>query len=134
MSPISAASCMATAMTEPAITKAVAPGVHLLIDFWGARHLTDAGLIEAAMREAAEACGATVLNVMLHCFGEEAGITGVAMLAESHISIHTWPETDYAALDIFVCGNCDATLALDVLRRYFQPEEERTTPYLRGER
>ncbi len=129
MSPISAASCLA-----PVMTKAVAPGVHLLIDFWGARHLTDAGLIEAAMREAADACGATVLNVMLHSFGEGAGITGVAMLAESHISIHTWPETDYAALDVFVCGNCDASLALAVLRRHFQPEQERATSCLRGER
>lgn len=129
MSPISAASCLV-----PAVNNAVAPGVHLLIDFWGARHLTDAARIEAAMREAADACGATILNVMLHSFGEGAGITGVAMLAESHISIHTWPETDYAALDVFVCGNCDATLALDVLRRHFQPAQERTTPYLRGER
>lgn len=128
MSPTSAASCL-----EPAVTKAVAPGMHLLIDFWGARHLTDAGRIETAMREAAEACGATVLNVMLHSFGEGSGITGVAMLAESHISIHTWPETDYAALDVFVCGGCDATLALDVLRRHFQPVRERATPHLRGE-
>lgn len=127
MSLISAASCLAPAMTE-----VVPPGLHLLIDFRGARHYRDAARIETAMREAAEACGATVLKVMLHGFGDDAGITGVALLAESHISIHTWPELDYMALDVFVCGGCDPYLALDVLRRHFEPAGETVTAQTRG--
>jgi S-adenosylmethionine decarboxylase len=98
------------------------PSKHIILDVWGAQHLTDAAHIEHAMREAAAVCGATVLQVMLHQFGEEGGITGVAMLAESHISIHTWPETSYAALDIFMCGTCDAELAIPTFTAAFTPE------------
>lgn len=127
MSLISVDSSLAGRMTE-----VVPPGLHLLIDFWGARHAKDAGAIEAAMRDAARACGATVLNVMLHSFGEDSGVTGVAMLAESHISIHTWPELDYVALDVFVCGACDPYLALDTLREHFAPVREEVSARRRG--
>ncbi len=112
----------------------VAPGLHLLVDFWGASHVQDQALIERAMREAAEACGATVLSVALHAFGDDAGITGVAILAESHISIHTWPELDYIALDIFMCGSCDPHKAVSVLQRYFQPGEIRVSEHARGKK
>ena len=84
------------------MTAYATPGLHLLIDFWGASHLQNSELIEQTMRDAAAACGATVLDVKLHSFGTDAGITGVAILAESHISIHTWPETGYIALDVFM--------------------------------
>ena len=109
-----------------------APGLHLLVDFWECRGLRDAEGIERVLREAATACGATVLNVMLHNFGEGGGITGVALLAESHISIHTWPETDYAALDIFMCGRCDPRAALPVLEAWFAPGSTRITEHRRG--
>lgn len=118
-------------MTEPTLS-IVPPGQHLLIDFWGARHLTDLSRIESALREAADACGATVLKLMLHGFGEGAGITGVAILAESHISIHTWPELDYAALDIFMCGACDPQKALPCLRAQFEPSRESIICHGRG--
>lgn len=109
-----------------------APGVHVLLDFYGARHLTDASYIESALREAAKTCGATVLHVNLHCFGEVGGITGVALLAESHISIHTWPETGYIALDIFMCGTCDARQAIEPLTARFQPSGVTVKELLRG--
>jgi S-adenosylmethionine decarboxylase len=108
------------------------PGLHLLIDFWECRHLGDTAEIEQALREAATACGATVLSVELHGFGEGAGLTGVALLAESHISIHTWPETGYAALDIFMCGRCDPHQAVPVLEHWFQPGRKRVGAYQRG--
>ncbi len=111
----------------------VAPGLHLLIDFWGAKELTNQPLIERTLRKAAEDCGATVLNVMLHSFGENAGITGVAILAESHISIHTWPETGYAAIDIFMCGSCDPHKAILALKETFLPEKEKITDFKRGD-
>jgi S-adenosylmethionine decarboxylase len=90
-------------MTE--ITQTFRPaGTHLLLDFWGAKELADQKGIDEALREAAQACGATLIETKLHQFGDRGGVTGVALLAESHISIHTWPESGYAALDIFVCG------------------------------
>jgi S-adenosylmethionine decarboxylase len=118
--------------SERPVTETVMPGVHLLIDFWGMRHLGDVAHIETTMRAAAAACGATVLKVMLHSFGETGGVTGVALLAESHISIHTWPELDYAALDVFVCGGCEAEQALGVLRREFAPAREQVISRQRG--
>jgi S-adenosylmethionine decarboxylase len=111
-----------------------APGKHLLIDFWGAVGLQDADLIEQSMRSAAEACGATVLQVNLHEFGLGCGITGAAILAESHITIHTWPEIEYAALDVFMCGNCDSSKAIEPLKRFFKPVEMRVDEVKRGQR
>ena len=67
-------------------------GIHLLLEFWGAKHLDDLRSIEAALRHAAEQAGATIIDVRMHEFSSSGGVTGVAMLAESHISIHTWPE------------------------------------------
>jgi S-adenosylmethionine decarboxylase len=114
------------------MTAPFAPGIHLLIDFWGARHLGETEYIGHALNQAALACGATVLAIHLHSFGENAGVTGVAMLAESHISIHTWPEIDYVALDVFMCGNSNPHLALPVLREFFQPKEMSVTETARG--
>jgi S-adenosylmethionine decarboxylase len=79
-------------------------GRHLIAELYGCAGLDDAGLIECALIDAAAAVRATVLEVRLHSFGAGHGVTGVALLAESHISIHTWPERDYAAIDIFLCG------------------------------
>ncbi|WP_413992172.1 adenosylmethionine decarboxylase [Labrys okinawensis] len=109
------------------------PGLHLLIDFWECRMPDNPTEIEVALREAAVACGATVLTVELHHFGESGGITGVALLAESHISIHTWPETGYIALDIFMCGRCDPQLAVPVLQRRFRPGRVKVGAHQRGQ-
>lgn len=73
------------------------------------------------LTEAATAAQATLLDIHLHDFGARAGFTGVALLAESHISIHTWPEYDHAAIDIFMCGDADPYLSLKVLENYFTP-------------
>lgn len=63
--------------------------------------------------DGAKKSGATVLSDHFHHFGEGYGITGVIVLAESHISIHTWPEKNYAAIDVFMCGTCDPEVAVD---------------------
>lgn len=114
------------------MTEIMPPGNHLLIDFFEAKNLTDLEVIRDAMMKASDICGATVLDVKLHHFGEGHGVTGVAVLAESHMSIHTWPELNYAALDVFMCGACDPTLALPLLRKVFQPERENVIVVQRG--
>jgi S-adenosylmethionine decarboxylase len=107
-------------------------GSHYLVDFWGASNLSEIDVVEATLREAAEACGATVLHVHVHEFASNGGISGVAVLAESHISVHTWPELDFAAFDIFMCGNCEPEHALPVLRRAFRPLRESIGEQKRG--
>jgi S-adenosylmethionine decarboxylase len=96
-------------------------GMHLLADLWGASRLNDPAYIDAALREAAEAAGATILHSHFHHFSPNGGVSGVVVLAESHISIHTWPERDFAAVDIFMCGACDPYRAMPVLERAFAP-------------
>ena len=96
-------------------------GTHLLIDIWGASRLDDPEHIDTKLREAAIATGATILHSHFHHFSPNGGVSGVVVLAESHISIHTWPERDFAALDIFVCGACDPHLAIPVIREAFAP-------------
>jgi S-adenosylmethionine decarboxylase len=107
-------------------------GGHLLLDLWGARNLTDPEAIDSALREAALAAGATILHTHLHQFGEGGGVSGVLVLAESHISIHTWPERDFAAIDIFMCGACDPHRSVPLLQRAFQPDDMQLSEYRRG--
>ena len=107
-------------------------GTHMLLDLWGARHLDDADRIERAMRRAVDAAGATLLHIHLHRFGDGAGVSGVAVLAESHISVHTWPERGFAAFDIFMCGGSRPELAAEALRSALAPERSQTTVERRG--
>ena len=107
-------------------------GTHVLADFWGATNLDDAERMERALREAALACGATILHVHVHEFATNGGVSGVAVLAESHISVHTWPEREYAAFDVFMCGACDPLLALPVLREAFRPDRVTVGEQKRG--
>jgi S-adenosylmethionine decarboxylase len=96
-------------------------GTHLLVDLWGATNLCDPDLIDRALREATEAAGATILHSHFHHFSPNGGVSGVLVLAESHISIHTWPERDFAAIDIFMCGACDPHMSIPVLKETFKP-------------
>jgi len=107
-------------------------GTHLLLDLQGAHNLDDLKIVEKAMRDAVAASGATLLNIDLHHFTPNGGISGVAVLAESHLSIHTWPERDYAAVDIFMCGNCDPYKAIPALKRAFNPSSVILGEYKRG--
>ena len=107
-------------------------GTHLLLDLWGARNLTDVEAVEVILREAVDAAGATLLRIHRHRFDGSGGVTGVAILAESHMSIHTWPETGYVAIDLFVCGSCDAYRAIPVLKRGFEPTRLQVSEHKRG--
>jgi S-adenosylmethionine decarboxylase len=107
-------------------------GTHLLVDLWDASHLDDIERIENAMRECVEVCGATLLHIHLHHFSPSGGVSGVAVLAESHISVHTWPERDYAAFDVFMCGDAQPENAVAVLKRAFHPRRINVCEELRG--
>ena len=97
-------------------------GSHLIIDLWDAEGLDDKDRIEQAMKDAVEAAGATLLHIHLHTFTPNGGISGVAVLAESHISVHTWPERGYAAFDVFMCGSAEPRKAVAVLEQAFTPK------------
>ena len=107
-------------------------GAHLIVDIWGVDQLDDLELMERAMREAVEAAKATLLHIHLHHFTPNGGISGVAVLAESHISVHTWPERQFAAFDIFMCGDAKPELAVEVLRTHFHPGQFQVQELLRG--
>ena len=107
-------------------------GTHLIVDLWHASNLDDLPVVEQALRDAADRAGATLLNVDLHHFSPNGGISGVAVLAESHISIHTWPEISYAAVDVFMCGNAQPHRAIEVLKSVFLPGMVTLAEHKRG--
>jgi len=107
-------------------------GIHLLVELWEADHLDDLPRVDAMLRDAVRACRATLLNLHLHRFSPNGGISGVAVLAESHISIHTWPERNYAAVDIFMCGDADPYKAIPVMRRALTSDRVQICEQKRG--
>jgi S-adenosylmethionine decarboxylase len=98
-------------------------GTHLIADLYGASALDDIRTIRRCLVRCVEEAGATLLHLHLHPFDVHGGISGVAVLAESHISIHTWPEHRYAAVDAFMCGRACPQACLEVLRETFVPEQ-----------
>lgn len=98
-------------------------GTHVLADLGGiaAEKLCSCESLDALLRAAAEAANARVLHSHFHGFGDGQGVTGVVLLAESHISIHTWPECGFAAADIFMCGDAQPELALAIMETALQP-------------
>lgn len=100
-------------------------GRHLIADFQccAPAVLADPAIIEQAMLAAARAAQAHVLQQHFHHFGPGQGVTGMLLLRESHISIHTWPEHGYAAIDLFMCGAANADAALAVLQQVLQPAQ-----------
>jgi S-adenosylmethionine decarboxylase len=106
-------------------------GVHLIVDLYEAERLDDIDHIDATLRRCVAAAGATMLHIHLHHF-QPNGVSGVAVLAESHISIHTWPEANYAAVDIFMCGKADPDACIPVLREAFGAKHVGVSELLRG--
>lgn len=107
-------------------------GTHLIVDLWEAKHWNDAPRIEATLREAALAAKATVFHGHFHVFTPQGGVTGVLLLAESHISIHTWPEHSFAAIDLFMCAGCDPQDGIVAIQRGFVPQRITVTSLRRG--
>ena len=108
-------------------------GTHLIIDLYDAQQLDDQAHIERSMRACIEASGATLLHIHLHPF-EPTGVSGVAVLAESHISVHTWPEAGFAAFDVFMCGDTEPEKCIDILADAFKANKVEVTNLKRGDK
>ncbi len=109
-------------------------GRHLILEMWDCDRevLNNAKKIKEILRRAAEKAKATVIRVFCHEFSP-TGVTGVALLAESHLSVHTWPEEGYAAADIFTCGQfTDPQLAARYLLSGFKAKNSTTFELKRG--
>lgn len=109
-------------------------GRHVAIDTWGVDFelLNNAELLQHHMVEAAEACGATVLSVQSKQFDPQ-GATVLVLLSESHLSIHTYPERGFAALDCYTCGDTvDPEVAIEYLVKVLQPEKVYARKIIRG--
>ena len=107
-------------------------GTHLILDFWEASRLDDLELMGETLKKSVIAAKATLLHLHLHHFTPNSGISGVAVLAESHISVHTWPERHYAAFDVFMCGDARPEKTINVLKKAFKPQKVTVTEHLRG--
>ena len=110
-------------------------GQHGLLDLYGiSKQLAcDEELIAKHLQMAASLAKATVLQSHFHSFGKHKGITGMLMLSESHISIHTWPEHQFAAVDIFMCGDHQINQAIEYLKMVFTPKSFQWRLYERGD-
>jgi S-adenosylmethionine decarboxylase len=97
-------------------------GRHIILEMWGCQNLNSVETAELALREMVTALDVQLLDLKVYPFSP-VGVTGIAIVSESHLVIHTWPEYGYAAVDVFTCGAPrDPQGAVEVLRRHFQPE------------
>lgn len=108
-------------------------GRHFLIDLWFTKDpFPGITGVKEAMNRAIDVSGATKLHEYFHEFGEGIGCTGVMCLAESHISVHTWPELEYVALDVFMCGDSKVDEAVDAMLAYFKASDAVVREFIRG--
>ena len=97
-------------------------GRHIILEMWGCQNLDSVDTAEQALREMVTALDVNLLDLRVYPFSP-VGVTGIAIVSESHLVIHTWPEHGYAAVDIFTCGAPrEPQDAVHVLRKHFQPE------------
>ncbi len=109
-------------------------GIHLLIEFWSCNRqkIDNLDYLERILSQAAEAAGATVLKTAFQDFNPQ-GVSGVVVIAESHLTIHTWPEHGYAAVDVFTCGSTvDPWKAARFLKHELEAEEMEVKDFPRG--
>ena len=107
-------------------------GIHLIAEFWNGKIIEDPKEIEKILVEATKEAENTPLEVTIHKFSPQ-GITGVVLLAESHIALHSWPEINYLAIDIFTCGGkAIPRKALEYFKKVFKPEKIEIKEIKRG--
>lgn len=108
-------------------------GKHLIVEFYGCQSHGDPDAVLGAMLAGCVEAGATVIFSHIHPFSG-GGVTGVVGLSESHMSIHTWPEHGYAAIDVFMCGEMQPEKAIPRLKEQFQPGMVNIKMIVRGDR
>jgi S-adenosylmethionine decarboxylase len=107
-------------------------GRHLVLELWGCDNLNSASVVERALLDIVGALDLNLLSLSVHPFSP-IGVTGVAIVSESHVVIHTWPELGYAAVDVFTCGEQrNPEDAVPVLREHFAPERIQVMEMSRG--
>ena len=107
-------------------------GQHLLVDFRNVENMDDLDYIKKTIEESARIAGATILHSYYHSFGSGMGVSGVTVLSESHISIHTWPEKGVAYCDIFTCGEqCQPESAVEYLSKWLSSTNTKSKCYER---
>jgi S-adenosylmethionine decarboxylase len=109
-------------------------GHHLILDLYGVQDGANQVLIEDLLRQMVSVSGATLLHMHVHQFSCSGGLSGVAVLAESHISFHTWPERCFMAFDIFMCGKAKPHLAAKLLCDVLAPNYVQQHDLYRGDR
>lgn len=107
-------------------------GDHLHVDIFGAYNISDIEFVENTLKESILVAGGTILSSHFHHFGN-GGVTGILVLSESHASFHGWEEAgSFAAIDIFMCGDANPSLAIPVLEKWFTPSKMIITHHKRG--
>ncbi len=109
---------------------------HYLLDLYDVNTvlLTDKDLIESILKKSAQLANAHILHSYFHKFGGYGGVTGVLALAESHISIHTWPENNYASVDVFMCGDSKPLESCRFIIKEFEVENYKLELIERGKK
>jgi S-adenosylmethionine decarboxylase len=108
-------------------------GIHLIVEFWDGKIIENSKEIKKILIASAKKGGNTPLEISIHKFKPQ-GITGVVLLAESHIALHSWPEYGYVAIDIFTCGEkAFPYKSLDYLKEIFKPKKVQIKKIRRGE-
>ena len=107
-------------------------GKHIVIDLWKPSFDNKLSTLKKVIKESASKAKAKILHIHLHRFGVEQGISGVAVLAESHISVHTWPEREYIAFDIFMCGDTNPEMAAKYIIKTLKPKKSKVGFIKRG--
>lgn len=114
------------------------PGLHILgrhvhLDLYGcpAELLATPANSRRILLEAADKMGATIISENFHAFNPH-GVSGVVIIAESHLTVHTWPEHGYAAVDVFSCGDLDLDAGLQLLEKEFKAQHKELKAFDRG--
>jgi S-adenosylmethionine decarboxylase proenzyme len=104
----------------------------VIVEMWEATNLNDAHTLEVALKDTVEAVDGTLLDLRVVEFPVH-GVTGVAIIAESHVAVHTWPEHGYAAVDIFTCNlDADIDAGIEAMKKHFLPGRTQVMEVRRG--
>lgn len=109
-------------------------GIHILVEYYDCNKeiLKNVETIEQSMLTAARTANATIVESVFHQFNPW-GVSGAVIISESHLTIHTWPEHNYAAVDLFTCGDIDYEAGLNTLKNLLESKHYEVKKILRGE-